>query len=472
MPKVFTAVGVALLLASATAATAGPNFIVFLVDDLGWGAVGATGSEFHETPQIDALFQRGMQFTNAYSACTVCSPSRAAFLTGKSPARLHLTDWIAGHERLNAKLQIPKWSQQIHHAETTLPEALGEHGYRTAFFGKWHLIPLYKEWSEHQLADARIDHAPTRHGFDVNFGGCDWGQPKGRGRYFFPFDMPGLADGKDGEYLTDRLTDEAVRWLDGVGDEPFLLYLSYYTVHTPIMAKSASVQRFQKKLESRRAAGLTVPPEDDAASYAAMHAALDASVGRVLQQIEMLGLQNDTVVIFTGDNGGDRHSACGGLRGRKATAFEGGVREPTCIVWPGKIPPDAKCDEPIIGMDFYPTILDIAGLPSLPQQHCDGVSLVPLLRGADALERDALYWHYPHYHRTTPYGAIRKDNFKLIEFFEDGELMLFNLADDPAESHNLASAEPDLAERLREQMRKWRTSVNAQMPSIVNRKER
>ncbi|MCA9234412.1 MAG: sulfatase [Planctomycetales bacterium] len=460
-----TCVGWVLAITAAADSPARPNVVVFLVDDLGWGAIGAYGNEFHETPHIDALCRRGMRFSNAYSACTVCSPSRAAILTGRYPARLHLTDWIAGHERPDAKLRIPDWSQQIDHTETTLPEALREHGYRTAFFGKWHLIPQYKQWSAEQIAQGRAAHSPDQHGFDVNVGGREWGQPNGRGKYFYPFDMPGLHQGRDGDYLTDRLTEEAIRWLDGTDDQPFLLYMSYYTVHTPVMAKQADVERFEAKRQARKAAGLPTPPEKDAAVYAAMHASLDDSVGRIVDHLAKIGKQDNTIIFFTGDNGGDRHSACGGLRGRKATAFEGGVREPTCIVWPGTVAPDTQSDEPIIGNDFYPTILEMAGLPSLPGQHCDGESLVPLLRQSGGLKRDALFWHYPHYHRTSPYGAIRRGDWKLIEFYEDGKLMLFNLADDPHEQRNLAAENAAMATQLLEQLQEWRADVNAQMPT-------
>ncbi|MEM9352100.1 MAG: sulfatase [Planctomycetota bacterium] len=443
------------------AAEAPPNFVFFLVDDLGWGAMSAYGSSLHETPAFDQLCRRGMRFTNAYAACTVCSPSRAAILTGQAPARLRLTDWIPGHPSKNAPLAVPDWEQQMAAGQTTLPEALGAHGYQTWFLGKWHLMPLYRKWSAEQRRAARGLHTPEAHGFGVNIGGREWGQPKGKGRFFSPFGMPGLEEAPAGEYLTDRLTDEAIRLLESRSAEPFLLYLSYYTVHTPLMAKPEDVAYFLEKQGDEPG-----PEAQKRAVYAAMHKSLDESVGRIVAKLEALGLTENTVVVFTGDNGGDRHDACGGLRGRKATAFEGGTRVPTCVVWPGEVEPGSVCEEPIIGMDFYPTMLEAAGLPPMPEQCLDGESLAPLLSGGGLGER-ALYWHYPHYHRTTPYGAVRDGDWKLIEFYEDERSLLFNLSDDPAEQTDLAAAEPDVAARLRRSLGSWRTSVGAQMPTPV-----
>lgn len=445
----------------ADAAENKPNFVFFLVDDLGWGAMSAYGNSFHETPEFDQLCERGMKFNNAYAACTVCSPSRAAILTGQYPARLHLTDWIAGHNHPTAKLRVPNWSRQLRASHTTLAEALKLHGYQTWFLGKWHLMPIYEHWTEAETNKEHAKHSPTVHGFEVNIGGCAWGQPKGRGKYFYPFDMPGIEEGHEGQYLTDRLTDEAIKLLGKVGEEPFLLYMSYYTVHSPLMAKPGQQTYFEKKLQAAE------PSERDAlkASYAAMHKSLDESIGRILAKIQALGKQDNTVVIFTGDNGGDRHDACGGLRGRKALSFEGGVRVPACIVWPGVIEPESVSDVPIIGTDFYPTMLEMANLELMPAQHCDGVSLVPLLTKSGEIDRKDLFWHYPHYHRTTPYSAVRHQNWKLIEFLEDGELLLFDLDQDPTEGTNLADAFPNWTRKLQEKLHSWREDVGAQMPT-------
>lgn len=438
-----------------------PNFVFFLVDDLGWGAMGRYGHPFHETPNFDRLCDSGMRFTHAYSACTVCSPSRAAIMTAQYPGRLRLTDWIPGHSRSDAKLKIPDWDQQVAHDHTTLPEAFSAAGYRTAFLGKWHLMPNYRKWSQEQRQEQHALHTPQRHGFDVNIAGREWGQPKGRGRYFAPFDMPGLKDSPSGEYLTDRLTDEAIGQLESFGDDPFLMYLSYYTVHGPLMAKTEDVEHFTQKIRNQ---------EDDAqelkrrATYAAMHKSLDESVGRVVDKLDALGKLDNTIILFTGDNGGDRHDACGGLRGRKGLAFEGGVREPTCIVWPGVVEARSKCDTPIIGMDIFPTLLEMAGLDAMPQQCLDGVSLVPLLKQSGGIDRDTLFWHYPHYHRTKPYGAVRRGDWKLIEFFEDRQWMLFDLASDPQEERDLVEEKPELATELCTILQNWREEVGAQMP--------
>lgn len=433
-----------------------PNFVFLLVDDLGWGDFGCYGSEFHETPNIDKLASEGMLFRNAYAACTVCSPSRAAILTGAYPARIHLTDWIAGHRYPFAKLEVPEWNMRMEHERVLLPEALREGGYATAFIGKWHLMPI----GEEDFAE----HYPTDHGFDRNVGGREWGQPKGRGKYFSPFGMPNLDEGEGGDFLTDKLTDAAVDFLEVAagGEEPFLLYFSYYTLHGPIMAPPELVRKYEEKgrgFKNKR--GECVNP-----GRAGMVEKLDESVGRLMAKLEELGVAEDTVVILTGDNGGDTRESSGGLREYKAYAYEGGVRQPLVVRWPGKTAGGSVCEEGVIGMDFYPTMLEMAGLPLRPGEHEDGVSLVGLLRGEDGkLEREALYWHYPHYHRTDPYGAIRVGDMKLIEFFEDGELELYDLGVDPGERENLALAEPERAQELLKKLRGWRVAVGAQMMS-------
>ena len=432
-----------------------PNVVFLLVDDLGWGDFGCYGAEFYETPNIDRLAKDGMRFTNAYAACTVCSPSRAAILAGQYPARLHLTDWIAGHGRPNAKLKIPDWKKKIDHERVLLPEALKEAGYATAFFGKWHLMP-------NGQPDMK-EHFPTDHGFDINIGGREWGQPKGPGKYFSPFGMPNLDDGKPGDYLTDKLTDEAVKFIDGTKrDQPFLLYFSYYTVHGPLMAPPELVKKYEKKAEGFR----NIKNEFLNPKRAGMIESLDTSVGRLVAKLEELGISDDTLIILTGDNGGDYDSTTGGLRDYKALAHEGGVREPLIVKWPGKIATGSNCDEPVIGMDFYPTILDFAGLDLRPEEHKDGVTIAPLLTGEkQELERENLYWHYPHYHRTKPYGAVRHKDWKLIEFYEEGDLELFNLAEDPNETRNLVDSQPEKTKELLGMLNKWRTDVGAQMPT-------
>ncbi len=441
-----------------------PNIVFFLVDDLGWGAMGAFGSTVHETPHFDALCQRGMRFTNAYSACTVCSPSRAAILTGQYPGRINLTDYIPGQHRPKEPLKIPDWQKYLDHEHTTLAEALQQAGYRTGFFGKWHLTPVGRgrASTDEEFKQLQASHTPLDHGFDVNVGGREWGQPKGRGKYFFPFDMPGLEDSAQGDYLTDRLTDEAVEYLGETGDQPFLLYMSYYSVHGPIMGKRDDIEHFEDQPDENWPTDMgRVNP----AEYAAMHKSVDDSIGRIVAKLEALGQLENTAIFFTGDNGGNWNSACGGLREFKGFAFEGGVREPTCIVWPGVTQPGSVSDTPIIGTDFYPTMLAVAGLPQMPEQHLDGKNLEPLLTGSGDIDREALYWHYPHYHRTRPYGAIRQGDWKLIEFFEDERLMLFNLKEDPGEQHDLAQAQAAKTRALHDKLKAWRLDVDAQMPT-------
>jgi len=307
------------------------------------------------------------------------------------------------------------------------------------------------------------EHYPTSHGFDLNVGGREWGQPKGPGKYFSPFGMPNLDDGKSGDYLTDSLTDEAVKFLDQTKrDEPFLLYFSYYTVHTPLMAPPELVEKYKKKAESFD----NKKDEFLEPRRAGMIESLDTSVGRVIAKLEEMGVADNTLVILTGDNGGDDDRTTGGLKDFKGFSHEGAVREPLIAKWPGKIPADSTCDELVIGMDFYPTILDFAGLDLRAGEHKDGISIAALMTGEKKeLERDTLYWHYPHYHRTKPYGAVRHGNWKLIEFYEDGELELFNLAEDPNETRNLSSSEPEKSAELLEMLGNWRKEVSAQMPT-------
>ncbi|MEP4079048.1 sulfatase [Haloferula sp.] len=452
MKKLLSALLLSSIISLTSAEGKSPNFVFLLVDDLGWGDFGCYGAEFYETPNIDRLASEGMQFSNGYAACTVCSPSRAAILSGCYPARLHLTDWITGHKRPFAKLAVPDWKIELDHDRVLLPEALKEAGYATAFLGKWHLMPIGKPNFD--------EHYPTSHGFDINIGGREWGQPKGKGKYFSPFDMPNLDDGKEGDFLTDKLTDAAIDFLDSTKrDQPFLMYFSYYTLHGPIMSPPELVAKYKKKAEGFD----NKKNEDLNPKRAGMVESLDNSIGRIMAKLEELGVAENTVVILTGDNGGDNQKTSGGLRDFKGYSHEGGVREPFLVKWPGKIAAESRCDEMVIGTDFYPTMLEMAGLPLRPDEHRDGVSILPLLTGKTKdLERDELYWHYPHYHRTQPYGAIRHGDMKLIEFFEGG-LELYDLKKDPKEANNLAKKNPEKAEVLLMQLKAWRKSVDAQM---------
>lgn len=444
-----------------------PNFLVLLVDDLGWTDLGCYGSDFYETPQIDRLAAEGARFTHGYAACTVCSPTRAALLTGLYPGRTRVTDWIPGHQRPDAPLRPPDWTMRLEHRYTTLAEALAAAGYRTAHVGKWHLMPRLEP-------AAMPDYFPERHGFERNIGGNEWGLP---GSYFHPYERndrrvyPLPEGGAEGDYLTDRLTDEALRILEDYRDEPFLLYFPYYAVHTPIQARPEDSAPFQERVDPARRHRSPV--------YAGMLAAVDRSVGRLRARLEELGLADNTVIVFTGDNGGLDRAGPDGRMGRptenaplragKGSAYEGGVRTPTIYYWPAVTPAGTVSAEPVITVDIYPTILEIAGVPGDPahNESVDGVSLAPLLRNpATALGREALYWHYPHYHAggATPHSAIRAGAWRLVHFYEDGRVELYNLEEDPGEERDLAAARPDKARELRAQLDAWRTAVSAQAP--------
>ena len=439
-----------------------PNVILFLIDDLGWTDLGCFGSDFYETPNIDRLARRGMRFTDAYAACTVCSPTRAAVMTGKYPARLHLTDWISGHRRKNPKLLIPDWTKQLELEEITLAEALKPAGYATAHVGKWHLgnDPFY----------------PQHQGFDVNVGGDRWGAPS---NYFWPYRrlrqgkpvgrrVP-LSGGTSGEYLTDRLTDEAIRFIESNREKPFFLYFAHYAVHTPLQAKKELIAHYRAKLDA-----VKTPGAQQCAVYAAMIHSVDQSVGRVLETLRRQKLDKRTVILFTSDNGGLVLPFCnrrpvtsnGPLRAGKGSAYEGGVRVPLIVDWPGVTKPGSVCHAPVISVDYYPTVLDIVGRTVAPDHQTDGESLVPLLKQTGTLQRDAIYWHYPHYHPggATPYSAIRQGDFRLVEFHEDNRVELYDLNKDIGEKNDLSKSMPDETWKLYKRLDGWRASVDAQNP--------
>ena len=443
-----------------------PNVIFFLIDDLGWTDVACNGSEFYETPNVDALAKQGMRFTDAYAACTVCSPTRAACMSGKYPARLHLTDWIAGHNRKNAKLLIPDWKMYLPLEEVLISEVLKADGYTTATIGKWHL--------------GNEEYYPENQGFDLNVGGDRWGAPA---NYFWPYARMkngkpvgrriALEGGKKGEYLTDRLTDEAIKFINESKDKPFFLYFPHYAVHTPIQAKKELIEYYEKKLAAKGNKG-----GQRCATYAAMVHSMDESVGRVMKELQRLGIADNTIIFFTGDNGGliVRNGPGGNpitcnapIRAGKGSAYEGGVRVPLIVRWPGVAKPGSISAEPVITNDYYSTIVEMTGAEPDPRHKTDGESLVPVLKQEkDRLARDAIYWHYPHYHPggATPYGAIRERDWKLIEFYEDNHVELYNLKDDIGETKDLAKEKPELAERLKEKLHAWRKEVDAQMPTV------
>lgn len=432
------------------AQTKHPNVILILIDDLGWTDLGCQGSKFYGTPHIDALAASGMRFTHGYSACTVCSPTRAAVLTGMYSARLHITDWIEGHKRPFAKLNVPDWTMHLPHETLTMAEAFRASGYATCHVGKWHL--------------GGEEFWPTTQGFDQNIGGNHRGQPPS---YFFPYErdnikLPGLAEGQEGEYLTDRLTEEAIRFITASQDRPFFLYLPHYTVHTPLAAKPVLVAKYRAKAER-----MPDQPHTNAV-YAAMIESLDGGIGKLLAALDRLKLRDSTIVIFTSDNGGLMSSTSNvPLRVGKGSAYEGGVRVPLFVSYPPVIMAGSKSDVPAMSIDLLPTLVELCGLDLAKAPAWDGVSLAPILKRSGSFQREALYWHYPHYHPggATPYGAIRAGSYRLVEFYEDSKVELYNLKDDVGETTDLSAAQPTKRDELLAKLRSWRKEVGAQMPT-------
>jgi arylsulfatase A len=440
------------------AAARQPNVIFFLIDDLGWTDLSCMGSKLYETPHLDRLASQGMKLTHAYSACTVCSPTRAAVLTGKYPARLHITDWIAGHVRPHAKLKVPDWTKYLPLEETTLAELLKDAGYATASVGKWHL--------------GGPEYEPTRQGFDVNIGGTQAGSPPG---YFGPAKLPGI-ELSQGESLTERLTTEAVKFIEANRERPFFVYFPHYTVHTPLQAKPEVVEKYRAKLERLRVEGYDdqTRPRDfqqqhpqNHPVYAAMIESMDDSVGAVMKALDDLKLADDTIIVFTGDNGGlmiatDNRPA----RVGKGSAYEGGVRVPLLVRYPKAIAAGSTSDAAVMSIDYLPTLLELCGLPAA-KHPIDGVSFASVLKQSGPLARQELFWHYPHYHPggATPYGAIRQGDWRLVEFYEDNRVELYNLREDEGERTDLVMKDPSRTDALRQRLHAWRSEVGAQMPT-------
>jgi arylsulfatase A len=435
--------------AALSAAVPRPNVIFLLLDDLGWRDFGCYGNTFHETPNLDKLAREGVRFTNAYAACCVCSPTRASILTGKYPARLRLTDWIPGRKQWpSAKLLTPAFEQQLPLGETTLAEALKPLGYATASIGKWHL--------------GGQGFLPDQQGFDLNVAGNHRGSPAS---YFGPFDLPNLNGGTKDDYLTEKLTDAADGFIErcAASKQPFFLYLPEYTVHIPLQARQAAIEKYRRKLDGR---------DFPNPVYAAMVESFDIALGRIRAKLEELEIAGNTILIVTSDNGGLRYEGKSKqpvtdnspLRAGKGHLYEGGIREPLLVYWPGITKGGAVIDDPVISTDYFPTILEMAGATGA--RGVDGVSIAPLLRRRAAPRRNALYWHYPHYSNQggPPAGAIRSGDWKLIEFYEDGRLELFNLRDDISERRNLVAKKPGIAGDLHARLKTWRTDVNASMP--------
>ncbi|MEM7234215.1 MAG: sulfatase, partial [Planctomycetota bacterium] len=453
---------------ASTLAASKPNVVLFLVDDMGWTDSSTYGSGYYETPHLDRLAAGGMKFTNAYAAANICSPTRASIVTGKSPARLQLTDWITGHGDAGRPrpLTQPRWTQHLKQSEVTIAEALRDDGYATAFIGKWHLG-----------TNGRTESDPTTQGFDLNIGGTHRGSPNGStGSYFAnasgSFGLPGLGNGSStpGEYLTDRLTTAACDYIEvqAGSERPFFLMLSHYAIHTPIQAKPALIEKYRNKQATAQHSNAT---------YAAMIESMDDSLGGLLDQLEDPNRDGDnaddvsqnTVVIFLSDNGGlvgpTRNSP---LRAGKGTNYEGGVRIPLVVRWPGRTPASSVSDSPVISHDLYPTILAITGAEGFPAHNAelDGEDLSGILEGSG--EREApLFFHYPHYHTAgaTPHSAIRDGDWKLILNYETSGVSLYDLSSDMGESRNVAAANPDRVADLRSQLVSHFTQIQAQLPT-------
>jgi len=437
-----------------------PNVVMMVVDDLGWKDLGIYGSDFHKTPQIDQFSKDGVIFSNAYAACTVSSPTRASIMTGKYPAKLHLTDWIEGHKMPNAKLKIPDWTMYLPLQETTLAEVFKANGYATAHIGKWHLGESDKYWPEHQ-------------GFDINIGGWSKGQPNLDKKadaygYFSPYGNPRLTNGEKGEYLTERLAGEACRIIEQYKSQPFFLNLWFYNVHTPLQAKQDKTEKYKALVDSTK---LQKNP-----TYAAMVEHVDDAVGKVIAQLKRLGLYENTIIILTSDNGGligngiKKVTNNAPLRLGKGERYEGGVRVPLIIKTTKPVEPDRINNTAVMSIDFMPTLIDLAQLKvdKKVMNGIDGVDIKPLLNSTNGkLKHRALYWHYPHYHTegATPYSAVRDGDWKLIHTYETNAFELYNLKTDISETKNLIDSEPAIATRLKNELEAWKKKMKAQMPT-------
>ena len=429
-----------------------PNVVLILIDDLGQRDLGCYGSKFYHTPNIDQMAKDGLRFTDFYAACPVCSPTRASILTGKYPPRVGITDWLPGRpDRPDQRLNRPKLNNELALSEVTIAKALKKHGYVTASIGKWHL--------------GGKGFLPEDHGFDVNIGGDHTGTTRS---YFAPFEnkqgkMPGLEKAPEGEYLTDRLAADAEKFIETNKDKPFFLYLPHYAVHTPLRAKKEIIAKYPAKPK----AGSQSNPV-----YAAMVESMDEAVGRVLKKLDDLKLSENTLVIFTSDNGGLSTTEGGPtgatynapLREGKGYLYEGGVRVACIMKWTGKIKPGVVTDQVACSIDFYDTILEATGAQS--ESKRDGVSLMPIFRD-EKLNGRAIYWHYPHYANqgSRPGAAVRSGDYKLIEYFEDGRQELYDVKRDVSENRNLILEKPAIAEQLAVELHKWQKDVGAKMPT-------
>ncbi|MGD2294351.1 MAG: sulfatase [Candidatus Aminicenantes bacterium] len=439
-----------------------PNIILILVDDMGWTDAACYGSRYYETPNIDRLAARGMQFTDSYASCAVCSPTRASIMTGRYPVRTGITDWIRGRFQggrvpldgknpsgyvgdKHKKLLCPQNARWLELDEMTVAEILKPAGYTSCHIGKWHLG--FTEWY------------PDRQGFDVNIGGCDYGQPPS---YFDPYfrtghgPIPTLEPRKVGEYLTDREASEAVRFIRGHKDQPFFLYMSHYAVHTPLEAKNELVRYYASKEATNQ----------DNATYAAMIVSVDDAVGKILDVLDELDIAQSTLILFTSDNGGylrATHNAP--LRSGKGYPYEGGIRVPLIVCWPGEVEAASECRVPVSSIDYFPTFCEAASVSLPADRPIDGLSLLPLVTQRGTLDREDIFWHFPHYRGdSVPYSIIRSLEWKLIKRYEGKTYELFNLKEDLSEEKDLSEQLPEKVAELDEKLKKWLVDTGAKMP--------
>lgn len=444
------------------------NVVFILVDDLGWADLGFMGNDFHETPNIDALSQESIVFNNAYASGSICSPSRAAIMTGRHPGSLNITDWIPGADPKDRPLVGPEDLDELPLEETTLPEIMRQNGYTTFFAGKWHL--------------GGEGFLPTDQGFHHNIGGNHTGQPKGG--YYAPYDNPQLPDGPDEEYLTDRLTHETMQFItdQSKNQQKFFAFLSFYTVHTPIQP-SPHVERFREKIKSLsdttpqtiQGIDFQTTVNHRNAEYASMVYSMDENVGKIIDHLKAEGLYENTTIVFTSDNGGlstllSRYNRVAPtsvlpLRGGKGWLYEGGIRVPLIIKPAGYHGPRKKVETPVIGHDLYPTLLSMANIQEKNSEAIEGKDLSPLWN-KNTWDRTTLYWHYPHYHGSgwRPGAAIRDENWKLITFYETGDIELYNLDNDIAEQNDLSEKMPEKSDSLLSKLQAWQKLVNAKIP--------
>jgi uncharacterized sulfatase len=415
-----------------------PNVVLILADDLGWADLACYGNKFNETPGIDRLAKQGVRFTQFYAG-PVCSPTRANLQSGQDQARFGITQHIPGHRRPLAKLIDPLVPPQLPLEVETFAERLSAAGYATGYFGKWHL--------------GKAGYGPQDQGWQTVLE-CQGNTVS-----------PAISGSDQSRRTAEFLSERAIRFIEAHKEQPFLLQVSHSAVHIALSTTPELLAKYQGKQPQ---AGYPSRPE-----YAGLLEELDRSVGRIVDAVDRLGLSERTLLVFLSDNGGLEHEQSGRivtsnqpLRGEKGTLYEGGIRVPAIARWTGRIPAGATCGTPSITMDVYPTLLEMCGVASAENQVLDGVSVAPLLRDpAAGLRRDALYWHLPHYHHSTPASAIRRGDWKLIEFFEDGALELYNLRDDPGEKTNLASQEAATARELKSALAAWRAKVGARMPT-------